>query len=166
MATKKNSKAAVTRATRRPKRTADDAIRELLETIQPEFVEQGARKIGPRDLEYVVAKAEAIRTRFRTGQALRRYARDADRMLEIVTEFHAGRYREPSFWSVAVMAFGLAYALRSIDVIPDTLPVVGEFDDAIVISICLALTKSDVFNYKAWVLIATPRTRAKAKPKR
>ncbi len=55
-----------------------------------------------------------------------------------------------SYWSVALVVFALAYILKPIDIIPDSLPVIGQLDDAVVLSNCLAMLKKDLHAYRVW----------------
>jgi len=56
------------------------------------------------------------------------------------------------YWSLAVATFGLLYVLKPIDIIPDSLPVIGQLDDVLVMSQCVAIVDHDLRAYRLWKL--------------
>ena len=55
----------------------------------------------------------------------------------------------PSGSVIAIVA-ALLYFVSPIDLIPDSIPVAGLTDDALVIAACWKLVESDVMDYEAW----------------
>jgi uncharacterized membrane protein YkvA (DUF1232 family) len=121
-----------------------------LSEIKPEFVEQGARKITDEDVKKVVDKADDIRDRFRKGGPLGRFVDDSKLLISIVRDYWNGEYRKIPYWSMAAIVFTLLYVFNPIDLIPDALPVLGQIDDALVVSICLLMVEQDLHVYREW----------------
>jgi uncharacterized membrane protein YkvA (DUF1232 family) len=123
----------------------------ILDEIHPEFIESGARRITGRDVERLVEHADEILAEFAKGGALRRFARDVGPMVALVRDFRSGTYGNVSYWTVAVITFTLAYVLKPIDIIPDTLPVIGQLDDAVVVGHAVDMVRKELDAYREWV---------------
>lgn len=121
-----------------------------LDRIDPEYVEDGARRITDADLDTVVDRAEAIEERFRGNGPLGRLVEDGRLLLQLVQDARKGRYRKVPVWTLSAAAFALLYVLNPLDLIPDALPVLGLLDDAAVVSACLALLEQDLYAYRQW----------------
>ncbi len=113
------------------------------------IVEAGAKKITEKDIEKVHKKSKEINEQFTKGP-LREYMDNAKLLLDIVSDYWTGKYREIPYWSIAAIVFTLLYVLSPIDLIPDFIPVIGLLDDAAVVSICLFLVLQDLREYEAW----------------
>jgi uncharacterized membrane protein YkvA (DUF1232 family) len=120
----------------------------ILDHIQPSFIEDGARSIRAADLAEVVRAKEELLRRFAVDQPLGRLREEATLMFRLVEDYRAGRYVDVSYWSIAVMVFGFHYVLKPIDIIPDSLPVIGQLDDTMVLVHCLEMVKKDLETYK------------------
>ena len=59
-------------------------------------------------------------------------------------------YTKTSKGSMVSVVVALMYFVSPYDLIPDTIPMAGYVDDAVVISGCLALIRSEVEEYIAW----------------
>lgn len=138
------------RLLRRKLRASGASLRDRLEGLDEDYVEEGARDITETDLETVVEEADAIEERFRTYGPLRRLLEDGQLLLGLVRDVRAGRYRRVPFWTLSAAAFALLYVLNPFDVIPDALPVLGVLDDAAVVSACFTLLEQDLHEYRAW----------------
>ncbi|MFU2222313.1 YkvA family protein [Streptococcus pluranimalium] len=57
--------------------------------------------------------------------------------------------RVPRRTMLAIVS-ALIYFLSPIDVIPDWIPVLGQFDDALVVATCWKLVNKDVEDYRQW----------------
>ena len=73
-------------------------------------------------------------------------------LIDMLKDYHGGNYRQLSYWSVSVITFSLLYVLNPIDIIPDSLPVIGELDDAMVISLGIAMVQREMHEYRIWRL--------------
>ena len=138
------------RLLRRKLRASGASLRDRLEALDEDYVEEGARDITETDLETVVEEADAIEERFRTYGPLRRLLEDGQLLLGLVRDVRAGRYRRVPLWTLSAAAFALLYVLNPFDVIPDALPVLGVLDDAAVVSACFTLLEQDLHDYRAW----------------
>jgi uncharacterized membrane protein YkvA (DUF1232 family) len=113
------------------------------------IVEKGAKKITEKDIEKVHKKSKEIEEQFTKGP-LREFLDNAKLLLDIVSDYWSGKYRQIPYFSLAAIVFTLLYVLSPIDLIPDFIPVIGQLDDAAVVSICLFLVLQDLREYEAW----------------
>jgi uncharacterized membrane protein YkvA (DUF1232 family) len=130
--------------------SAKDELQSRLDSVDARFVKRGARKITDEDVEKVVNKADAIRGRFSPKGPLGRFIEDGQLLISLVKDYWARSYRRIPFLAIAAIVFTLLYVLNPWDLLPDFLPVIGQLDDAAVVTICLLLVEQDLHTYKAW----------------
>jgi uncharacterized membrane protein YkvA (DUF1232 family) len=128
----------------------DKELQKKLHSVDAEFVKGGAKKITDEDVEKVVNKAEDIKKRFDSKGPLGRFIEDAQLLISIVKDYWTGKYRRIPFMAVAAIVFSLLYVLNPMDLMPDFLPVIGELDDAAVVTICLLLVEHELHTYRTW----------------
>jgi uncharacterized membrane protein YkvA (DUF1232 family) len=68
----------------------------------------------------------------------------------LAQDWMKGNYREIPTGSIAVIIAAILYFFSPIDLIPDFIPIVGYFDDALVVSFAIKQIKSDIEKYKEW----------------
>lgn len=131
---------------------SDDELLSVLDQIGPDYLESGARVVGDRQVKRVLRYAPEIRKRIASGAALPRVKIRAEMMLSLVADFRAGTYRTVTYRSVALMVFALAYVIAPVDIVPDSLPIIGEVDDAIVVALCARMVRTELEAYAVWKL--------------
>jgi len=129
---------------------ADRRVRTILEEIHPGFVESGAKTITSQDIDQLVGHIDEVLANFTHDGALRRYTKEIGVMVSLIKSHAAGEYPQAPVWSIAVIAFVLLYVLKPIDIIPDSLPVIGQLDDAIVVGHGLHLVRHELEAYGEW----------------
>jgi len=120
------------------------------------IVENGAKKITEKDIEKVHNKSKEIEKHFTKGP-LREFIDNAKLLLDVVSDYWTGKYRQIPYFSIAAIVFTLLYVLSPIDLVPDFIPVIGQLDDAAVVSICLFLVLNDLKEYEAWKINQSKR---------
>ena len=128
----------------------DPGLHGKLNSVNTKFVEGGAKRITDEDVEEVVNKAEAIKKKFSLKGPLGRFIEDAQLLLSLVKDYWTGTYRRIPFMAIAAIVFTLLYVLNPWDFLPDFLPVIGQLDDAAVVTICLVLVEQELHIYQAW----------------
>lgn len=68
-------------------------------------------------------------------------------VLELIDDFHTGEYRDISWTSVAVVSGAILYTVSPADVIPDTIPLIGQLDDLAVVALAVRIIRSDLIKY-------------------
>ena len=71
-------------------------------------------------------------------------------MMSLVRSYVKKEYTEPPITSMISIVVALIYFLSPVDLIPDIVPGAGYVDDAVVISGCLALIRTDLEDYRIW----------------
>ena len=121
-----------------------------LNSIGADFVRGGAKKITDEDVEKVVNKADDIQKKFSHKGPLGRFIEDGRLLISIVRDYWSGNYRKIPFMAIAAIVFTLLYVLNPFDLIPDFLPVIGQIDDAAVVTICLLMVEHELHSYQTW----------------
>ncbi len=113
-----------------------------------EILKEEASKITKEDVEKVLKKQPQIEKKLKGP--LKRFFTDVKDLFSLLKDFLSGEYREVPWLTVAAAAAALLYILNPFDVIPDFIPVIGQVDDALVVSVCLYLIEEDLEKYRRW----------------
>lgn len=71
-------------------------------------------------------------------------------MVSLVRSYVKKEYRDIPIGSIIAIVSALVYFVSPIDIIPDSIPVLGYSDDAIVVAACWKLVDTDVVEYVKW----------------
>ena len=71
-------------------------------------------------------------------------------MISLVRAYVKKEYTEAPIASIIAIVVALIYFLSPVDIIPDAVPIAGYADDALVISGCIALVRTDLEDYRIW----------------
>lgn len=130
--------------------STDKEDQNKLNPVGANFVRDGAKKITNEDVEKVVNKADDIQKKFSHKGPLGRFIEDGQLLISIVKDYWSGNYRRIPFMAIAAIVFTLLYVLNPFDLIPDFLPVIGQIDDAAVVTICLLMVEHELHAYQTW----------------
>ena len=86
-------------------------------------MEKGVNKITGKDIEKVHKKSKEIEEQLTKGP-LCEFFDNAKLLLDVVSDYWTGKYRETPYFSIAAIVFTLLYVLSPIDLIPDFIPVI------------------------------------------
>ena len=70
--------------------------------------------------------------------------------ISLVRSYIKKEYTEVPLGTIIAVLSALIYVLAPVDAIPDVIPAAGLIDDALVITTCLKLVKSDIDEYIIW----------------
>jgi uncharacterized membrane protein YkvA (DUF1232 family) len=126
------------------------SIGKHLRSINEHFVRRGAERISRADVERVARMVGDVRHKLVRFGPLKPSLVDLTLLLALIRDYCSGRYRTVPWWAVSSIAFALLYVLNPFDLIPDFIPVLGQVDDILVISICLSLVGHELKLYRAW----------------
>lgn len=71
-------------------------------------------------------------------------------MASLFRSFVKKEYQEVPIGTIIAILSALIYFVSPIDIVPDSIPVLGYFDDAAVVEACWDLVESDVEEYLKW----------------
>lgn len=71
-------------------------------------------------------------------------------MASLVKNYVKKEYTDIPIGTIIAIVSSLIYFVSPIDFIPDSIPVLGYFDDAAVVAACWKLVESDVEEYEKW----------------
>ena len=112
------------------------------------IIKEEAKKIKKTNVKELVKREKEIENLIKG--LLKRYREDIKILLSLLKDFISGKYRKVPWFTIAAITTSLIYILNPFDAIPDFIPVIGQTDDAIIISVCLKLIEKDIERYKNW----------------
>lgn len=71
-------------------------------------------------------------------------------MVSLIRSFIKKEYTDIPIGSIVAIISALIYFVSPIDIVPDSIPILGYIDDAAVIAVCWKLVESDVAEYVKW----------------
>lgn len=71
-------------------------------------------------------------------------------MASLIKSFVQKEYTDIPIGTILAVMSALIYFVSPIDVIPDSVPALGYFDDAAVVAVCWSLVESDIKEYQDW----------------
>lgn len=71
-------------------------------------------------------------------------------MIRLLRAYHQGEYRDVSPANLLVVVAALIYFVSPFDVIPDSVPILGNIDDAMVVRLALESVRADLDTFMAW----------------
>lgn len=75
---------------------------------------------------------------------------DVPIMASLVRSYIKKEYTDIPIGTIIAILAALIYFVSPIDIVPDSIPVIGYFDDAAVVAACWNLVESDVKEYQDW----------------
>ena len=119
-------------------------------TASEQYVQAGAEKVTPKEIEKVVEHADEIRHQFQARGPLKRFIEDGKMLISLLKDYRKGNYRAALVGTIAAAAFALIYVFNPFDLVPDVLPFIGAVDDASIIAACLMMIERDLVKYREW----------------
>lgn len=71
-------------------------------------------------------------------------------MVSLLKNYVKKEYTDIPIGTIIAIISALTYFVSPIDLVPDSIPVLGYFDDAAVVAACWKLVQSDVDEYVEW----------------
>ena len=68
----------------------------------------------------------------------------------LLRDYWSGTYRQVTALSMTALVLTLAYILMPLDLTPDTIPLLCQIDDALLLTGCLFFIEKDLYRYQAW----------------
>ena len=75
---------------------------------------------------------------------------DVPIMVSLIRSYVKKEYTDVPIGTIIAILSALIYFVSPVDIIPDSIPVLGYFDDAAVVAACWKLVDSDVEEYIKW----------------
>ena len=152
-------------ATRATRRTRNPPLLTRAEVVGA--VIELANKLAPADVGDLLVAESAIRERATQlpGAAGRTLRAELDLALLCLKDHAAGRCPQIPYYSISLLAAGVAYLADQLDFIPDFLPRLGMIDDALVMAVAFDLGRDGLRRYCVWKGL-TPLARRLRRPVR
>ncbi len=109
-----------------------------------------ASKVTDIDRQRVLNEQAEIERKFGGSGPLSRFVGDVRTLFSLLRDYGSGAYRQVPWITIAAAVAALLYVLNPMDLVPDVIPVLGQLDDALVVSVCLKAIRKDLVNYKEW----------------
>ena len=71
-------------------------------------------------------------------------------MIRFIGAYHQGQYRDISSPNLLVILAAIVYFVSPFDVIPDSVPILGNIDDALVVRLAMKSVSADLDTFMAW----------------
>jgi uncharacterized membrane protein YkvA (DUF1232 family) len=71
-------------------------------------------------------------------------------MIRLIRAYHQGEYRDISSQNLFIVVAAIIYFVSPFDLIPDSVPVFGHIDDAMVVRLALKSVGADLDTFMAW----------------
>jgi len=71
-------------------------------------------------------------------------------MIRLLHAYHQGEYQDLSSQNLLMVVAAMIYFVSPFDVIPDSVPIIGQIDDALVIRRALKSVQADLDTFMAW----------------
>ena len=71
-------------------------------------------------------------------------------MIRLIRAYHLGEYQDISSQNLLIIIAAIIYFVLPFDVIPDSVPVLGNIDDAMVVRLALKSARADLDTFMAW----------------
>jgi uncharacterized membrane protein YkvA (DUF1232 family) len=71
-------------------------------------------------------------------------------MIRFISAYHQGEYRDISTQNLLVIVAAIIYFISPFDVIPDSVPILGQIDDAMVVRLAMESVRADLDAFMAW----------------
>jgi len=143
-----------TKLASRPPRTAHRVLLTRAEVVHA--VIELANKLAPADVGDLLVAESSIRERATKlgGVPGRRLRAQLELALVCLKDHAAGRCPQIPYYSISLLAAGVAYLADQLDFVPDFLPRIGMIDDALVMAVACDLGRDGLRRYCVWKGIA------------
>ena len=71
-------------------------------------------------------------------------------MIRLIRAYHKGEYRDISAQNLRVIVAAIIYFVSPFDVIPDSVPILGNIDDAMVVRLAMESVRGELDTFMAW----------------
>lgn len=111
-----------------------------------------ANTLAPADVSDLLAEEEALRERaaLLTGEPGKLLGLQLDLALACLRDHDAGECPQIPYYTISLLAAGLAYLGDELDLVPDFLPKIGTLDDALVMAMACQLADDGLRRYCTW----------------
>ena len=80
-------------------------------------------------------------------KAMHKVANQTALVLELIDDFHDGRYREVPWRTIAIASAAVLYVVNPADLVPNFIPLVGLLDDMAVVAVATRWIRKDLLEY-------------------
>jgi uncharacterized membrane protein YkvA (DUF1232 family) len=124
----------------------------LTETDLRRAVFELANVLAPGDVDDLLGNEEDLRERAGRldGEAGKLMRAQLELAIMCLRDHVAGNCPQIPYYTISMLAAGLAYLIDELDLIPDFLPGIGTLDDALVMAMACRLAEDGLRRYCTW----------------
>lgn len=110
------------------------------------------KDVDENDVEYASKKGSKKIEQFGDNppSSLSKIWNDLKLMIGMITDYAKGNYKSVPWKIMAAITAAVVYFVSPIDIVPDFIPFLGYFDDALIIKFALDLARDDLAAYERW----------------
>lgn len=123
--------------------------KETKQNLKTKFHDFKQGNFSSEDTATVLNNVDEILMKSKSGP-LREFFDDIKTMCSMVKSWAKYEYKEIPIRTIGMVILTLGYVFFPIDLIPDTIPILGLMDDAMLVNWCLAAIRSDIHEYRLW----------------
>lgn len=112
------------------------------------LVRRVTRRLRHAQLERLAASRDELFRRLREiPERMQRITNQMELLIDLADDYSSGRYRDVRWYTLGVAVTAALYFVSPADIVPDTLPGIGQLDDILIVGIALRLIKKDLLRY-------------------
>lgn len=103
-----------------------------------------------KDVDEVERFLQRLEKKLKTIPVAGEKLADVPIMISLIRNYIKKEYTDIPIGTIIAILAALIYFVSPIDFVPDSIPIIGYFDDAAVVTACWNLVESDIKEYQKW----------------
>ena len=115
-------------------------------------IEATAKKLTKNDLGGIIAREKEIRQKIKkfSPSLFGEIQGDVQTFYSMIKDYRDGKYTEIPWYAIAMAAAAILYLTDPFDLIPDSIPGLGEVNDVLIVIGVITAIKAELEKYKKW----------------
>jgi len=115
-------------------------------------IEATAKKLTKNDLGGIIAREKEIRQNIKkfSPSLFGEIQGDVETFYSMIKDYKDGKYTEIPWYAIAMAAAAILYLTDPFDLIPDSIPGLGEVNDVLIVIGVITAVKAELERYRKW----------------